>query len=111
MSGRASAATEPAGTRAKTRQIAAMFLNSKSSAIVTTPRSRRRLSFELIEAGEDQQRVIEILSKIGEGLTQSPEQLVENAPITIVQGVQASDAKRVQLLMEKIGAKVRLIKS
>jgi len=64
---------------------------------------------ELIEVGENKERIVEVLSKV-RGLPKSPAELVQNIPTIITRDAKETDAKNFQILMQKLGAKVRVIK-
>jgi SH3-like domain-containing protein len=68
-----------------------------------------KYDIELINVGEKREQILHILSKI-EGLTKSPQELVDSVPSVIARGAKESDAKNFQIVMKKFGSKVRLIK-
>ena len=67
-----------------------------------------KYDIELINVGGNPEHVLHILSKI-EGLTESPQELVENAPCIIARGANKSDAQNFQIVMKKFGSDVRLV--
>lgn len=68
-----------------------------------------RYDIELTDVGENPEHIIHILSKI-EGLTKAPQELVDQAPCIIARGAKESDAKNFQIVMQKFGSEVQLIK-
>jgi hypothetical protein len=64
---------------------------------------------ELVQVGENTERIIEFLSKV-KGLPASPDKIVQAVPTIITKDAKETDAKNFQILMQKLGAKVRLIK-
>ncbi len=67
-----------------------------------------KYDIELVKVGKNPDYILHILSKI-EGLTKSPQALVENAPCIIAKGAGRTDAENFQLVMKKFGSDVRLI--
>jgi hypothetical protein len=68
-----------------------------------------RYDIELVSVGANRDHILRILSKL-DGLTKSPEQLVDSLPNLLIRGATAGDAKKFQLLMKKFGAEIRLVK-
>lgn len=67
-----------------------------------------RYDIELVDVGKNPGHIVHILSKI-EGLTRSPQELVEQTPCIIARGAREADAKNFQVVMNKFGSEVRLI--
>ncbi len=72
------------------------------------PSAEPTYDIELLDIADDKERILGILSKI-QGLTKSPEKLVESTPCVILRGANESDAKNFEILMKKLGSHVRLI--
>ncbi|PID57801.1 hypothetical protein CSB45_06145 [candidate division KSB3 bacterium] len=64
-------------------------------------------AIELQDAGHNKEHVIHVLSKVN-GLLAGPEELVESVPCIIAKGAGKSDAENFRVIMEKLGAKIRL---
>lgn len=64
---------------------------------------------ELVYIGKNKEKIVELLSKI-KGLTRSPQELVDRVPSIIARRAKQDDAKNFQVVMQKLGAEVRLIK-
>ena len=71
------------------------------------PEEERGYAIELLDAGSNTESVVHVLSKVN-GLLASPSELVERTPCLIAKGAGKSDAEGFQLIMQKLGAKVRL---
>ena len=68
-----------------------------------------KYDIELVQVGENRKQILRLLSKI-EGLTKPPQELVDTVPSIIARGATQSDAKNFQMVMQKLGSEVRLIK-
>ena len=74
----------------------------------STPKPAR-YDIELVQVGEHHDQILRLLSKI-EGLTKPPQELVAALPSIIARGAKQTDAQNFQMVMQKLGAEVRLIK-
>ncbi|GAK58435.1 pilus assembly protein FimV [Candidatus Vecturithrix granuli] len=79
------------------------------SAVSAEHAKESRYDIELVDVGKNLGHIIHILSKI-EGLTKSPQELVEHVPCIIARGAKETDAKNFQVVMQKFGSEVSLIK-
>lgn len=68
-----------------------------------------KYDIELVQVGNNQPQIIELLSKI-KGLLNTPQELVSTLPSMIARGARESDAKNFQVVMQRLGAEIRLIK-
>ncbi|MBD3308917.1 hypothetical protein GF339_21075 [candidate division KSB3 bacterium] len=66
-----------------------------------------RVSLELLDAGEHQEKVLQLLSKV-KGLSMPPEQIVNSTPCTIAENVPKHVAEKLQGFLEQAGAAVIL---
>ncbi len=64
---------------------------------------------ELVRVGNNTEQIIEFLSKV-KGLPKSPEELVRTVPTIITHDAKETDAQNFQILMQKLGATVRVVK-
>ncbi len=75
----------------------------------SAPDDESLYDIELLTVGDNTEQVVHILSKIRDGLTKTPQEIVESAPCVMLRGASESDAHKFQLVMEGIGSEVRLI--
>ena len=66
-----------------------------------------RVRLKMVNAGEFQPRVIQVLSKV-KGLPQSPDELVNSTPCVIADDVPRSVAEKLQGFLEKAGARMQI---
>ena len=66
-----------------------------------------RVRLKMVDAGEFQPRVIQVLSKV-KGLPQSPDELVNSTPCVIADDVPRSVAEKLQGFLEKAGARMQI---
>lgn len=66
-----------------------------------------RVRLKMVNAGEFQPRVIQVLSKV-KGLPQSPDELVNSTPCIIADDVPRSVAEKLQGFLEKAGARMQI---
>ena len=64
---------------------------------------------ELVRVGNNTEQIIEFLSKV-KGLPKPPEELVRTVPTIITSDAKETDAQNFQILMQKLGATVRVVK-
>lgn len=69
--------------------------------------TEERVSIELIDASENKDRVVQILSKV-KGLSMTPQQIVNNIPCTVATDVPKPIAEKLQGFLEQAGAMVML---
>lgn len=69
-----------------------------------------RYNIELVRVGKNKDQILGLLSKI-QGLPQSPQELVDATPSLIARGAKEQDARNFQMVMQKLGAEIRLIKA
>jgi hypothetical protein len=85
-------------------------LGQDQELVVPPPESKGpKYDIELVNVGKNRGRILHILSKI-EGLSKSPQELVDAVPSIIVRGAKEQDAKNFQVVMQKLGSNVRLIR-
>ena len=66
-----------------------------------------RVRLKMVNAGEFQPRVIQVLSKV-KGLPQSPDELVNSTPCIVADDVPRSVAEKLQGFLEKAGASMQI---
>ncbi len=80
----------------------------KKDAVPTTVNAST-YEIELVQVGDNTAQIVEFLAKV-KGLPKSPDELVRTVPTVITRDAKEIDAKNFQLLMQKLGATVRVKK-
>lgn len=84
------------------------FLVKKKMMIPKKNGKGPQYAIELVYIGKNKEKIVELLSKI-KGLTRPSQELVDMVPCIVAWGARQNDAKNFQVVMQKLGAEVRLV--